>query len=368
MPEISIPGVFVEEISDTPLPIVPCKTSVSAFVGHLPDVGLPTETPIRVLEDGRALERCLAWPDCRLRRAIEGFVLNGGKDLWVLGLDSDVTRISTDDLDLLDDQLDVNLLAAPGFVDAASHAAMIEHCEQHGQRFAVLDGPEQVDDATVFATEPLAPSGQAALYVPWLRVPKLDEAVPPSGHICGIYARVDELRGVWAAPVNWSIEGVVGLTQNLSNDDQEGLNALNVNAIRAFSGRGIMLWGARTRAPAGHELRYVPERRLMNMLEASLSKGIQWAVFHPNTAETWTRVRANVEAFLTLLWHSGGVVGETPEQAFFTRCGPDTMTQSDLDQGRLICEVGVATQRPSEFSILRLEVQTAVPEQDPPSE
>ncbi|SLN46477.1 Phage tail sheath protein [Falsiruegeria litorea R37] len=368
MPEYSSPGVFVEEISDSSLPIAPCRTSVSAFVGHLPDVGLAIKTPIRVLENGLTRVRYMDWPDCRLKRAIEGFFQNGGKDLWVLGLDADVTEVDGMYLGLLDDQLEINLLAAPGFVDVASHTALIAHCEQHGQRFAVLDGPEQVDNATVFATEPLAPSGQAALYVPWLQVPGRDEALPPSGHVCGIYARMDEQRGVWAAPVNFPMDGVVGLTQSLSNDDQEGLNTLNVNAIRSFDARGIMMWGARTRAPAGHDMRYVPERRLMNMLEASLTKGIQWAVFHPNSTETWMQVRTSVEAFLTLVWQSGGVVGETAEQAFFTRCGPETMTQSDLDQGRLICEVGVATQRPAEFSILRLEVQTADPEPDPPTE
>lgn len=362
MPEVSNPGVFVEEISDRLRPIIPCKTSVSAFVGHLPDVGLPTKTPIRVLEDGRALERCLDWPDCRLRRAIEGFVQNGGKDLWVLGLDDDVTRIDSTYLDLLDDALDITLLAAPGFVDVASHAALIAHCEQHGQRFAVLDGPDQIDDVASFAAEPLAPTGQAALYLPWLHVPGLDQAMPPSGHVCGIYTRMDEQRGVWKAPVDVSMEGVVGLTQSFGNDDQERLNALNVNAIRSFPGRGIRMWGARTRAPSGHALRYVPERRLMNMLDASLKRGTAWVVLEPNAEPTWASLRAQVEAFLTLVWRSGALVGETAEQSFFVRCGPETMTQADLDQGRLVCEVGVSMLRPGEFSILRLEVQMTHPE------
>lgn len=359
MSEITSPGVYVHESTSSPRSIPQRNSAVTALVGHLPDVGLTDKIPHHVIQGGVRLLDYTLWPDCVLTRAVQGFAQNGGNDLYVLGIGDGVPTVETAHLDLLGDGLEINLVAAPGFVDAASHTALTSHCEGHVNRFAVLDGPKQVADAAVFATEPIARSGKAALYVPWLIVPGAPDATPPSGHVCGIYARVDGARGVWKAPANEAIQGVVSLSQAFSNDDQEALNAMNVNAIRAFPDQGILVWGARTRAPKGHDMRYVPERRMMSLLQDSLSQGIQWAVMEPNTAPTWAQVRASVEAFLMVIWQSGALVGETAEQSFFVRCGSETMTQADLDQGRLLCEVGISMLRPAEFAVFTLEVRMA---------
>ncbi len=304
------------------------------------------------------------WPDGVLKRAVTGFYQNGGADLFVLNIGPDVDVI-TDQVLLPLTQVDhPNLVAAPGYVDAASHKALIAHCEGRSNRFAVLDGPAEIADASALQKEPLAASGKAALYLPWV-VPKdtqgtLFDPTPPSGHICGAIARTDQQRGVWQAPANVGLWGVGAVTQDLTDEDQEGLNAANVNAIREIEGRGVRIWGARTRAPEGHEMRYISERRLMCMLEQSLKRGLDWVVFDPNGAALWVDVRQQVDTFMNALWRSGALVGETVEQSFFVRCGHETMSQADLDQGRLICEVGISMLRPAEFSMLRLEFQTAI--------
>ncbi|GAB5437140.1 phage tail sheath family protein [Falsiruegeria mediterranea] len=371
MPEFSGPGVYVEELQGDAPSIVMCGTSVTVLIGHLPVSDLPIETLLPVLSNGSSDLQYSDWPDCVLKRAVHGFVQNGGRDLYVLGVPANDTKIETEPLELLDRNLDIHLVAAPGFVDAQSHAALIDHCETHENRFAVLDGPAQVSNASDFAGIPLARTGKAAMYLPWFLAGNKDaptEPTPPSGHVCGVFARVAHDRGVWKAPANERVIDAHVLTQDLTDADQEGLNAANVNALRQIKGRGIRIWGARTRAPKGHEMRYVSERRLMSMVEQSLLRGIEWVAFEPNEPPTWTRVRAQVSAFLTAIWRSGALVGETVEQSYFVRCGPETMTQSDLDQGRLVCEVGVSTLRPAEFSILRIEFQTALPNPEAPSE
>lgn len=181
----------------------------------------------------------------------------------------------------------------------------------------------------------------------------------PSAAMAGIYARVDADRGVWKAPANVSVLGVTAPTIKITEESQRNLNVdtaggKSVNAIRAFTGKGILVWGARTLAGNDNEWRYVPVRRLYNMAEESLKKATNWVVFEPNDANTWIRVRAQAENFLTRLWRDGALAGATPEDAFFVRVGLGvTMTAVDILEGRLIVEIGMAAVRPAEFIILR---------------
>ena len=188
-----------------------------------------------------------------------------------------------------------------------------------------------------------------------------DEAqiITPSGAIAGIYAMVDANKGVWQAPANVSISSVSGLSLQLSDREQEDMNVdslagKSVNAIRSFTGKGIIVWGARTLDGNSNEWRYVPVRRLFNYVEESVQKSTNWAVFQPNDANTWVKVRCQIENFLSNLWRDGALAGSTPDKAFYVRVGLDeTMTAQDILEGRMIIEIGLAAVRPAEFIVLR---------------
>jgi phage tail sheath protein FI len=179
--------------------------------------------------------------------------------------------------------------------------------------------------------------------------------VPPCGHIAGLYAKTDTERGVWKAPANEVLVGVTGLSQELNEADSETLNASGIDVIRRFAGHGIRVWGARTTSP-NSEWKYVNVRRLLIYVEQSIERGLQWVVFEPNDAALWMAVRTSIENFLVGFWRAGGLQGAKPEEAFFVKCDRDTMTQDDLDNGRLICVIGVAPVKPAEFVIIRIGI------------
>ena len=183
--------------------------------------------------------------------------------------------------------------------------------------------------------------------------------IPPSGAIAGIYAYVDNNKGVWQAPANISVSSVSAVSEVLSDKDQMNLNVdantgKSVNAIRDFSDKGIIVWGARTLDGNSNEWRYVPVRRLFNYIEESVQKSTNWAVFQPNDANTWVKVRCQIENFLSNLWRDGALAGSTPDKAFYVRVGLDeTMTAQDILEGKMIVEIGLAAVRPAEFIILK---------------
>ncbi|MCB2182637.1 MAG: phage tail sheath subtilisin-like domain-containing protein [Desulfobulbaceae bacterium] len=183
--------------------------------------------------------------------------------------------------------------------------------------------------------------------------------VPPSGAIAGIYCYVDKTRGVWKAPANVSLSNVARLTERIDDEEQADLNVdvnagKSINAIRFFSGKGNIVWGARTLAGNDNEWRYIPVRRFFNMVEESVKKSTNWAVFEPNDASLWTKIKAMIENYLTLKWREGALTGAKPDEAFFVNVGlGTTMTQQDILEGRLIVDIGMAVVRPAEFIILR---------------
>jgi phage tail sheath protein FI len=183
--------------------------------------------------------------------------------------------------------------------------------------------------------------------------------LPPSPAMAGIYARVDGERGVWKAPANVSVSSVIGPVSKISNEEQGGLNVdadsgKSINAIRDFTGKGTLVWGARTLAGNDNEWRYVPVRRLFITIEESTRKASSFAVFEPNDATTWLKVKAMIDSYLYSLWEQGALAGSKPEQAYFVNVGlGKTMTQQDILEGRMIVEIGVAAVRPAEFVILR---------------
>ena len=192
--------------------------------------------------------------------------------------------------------------------------------------------------------------------------------VPPCGHVAGIYARVDVERGVHKAPANEVVRGIVRqrlqsgeepLSHTLSKHQQDILNPRGINVIRDFrsKGRGIRVWGARTMS-SDAEWKYVNVRRLFIFLVQSIDRGTQWVVFEPNDEATWAAVRRAVENFLVTVWRTGALLGTTPDEAFFVKCDRTTMTQDDIDNGRLICLIGIAPVKPAEFVIVRIAHKT----------
>jgi phage tail sheath protein FI len=247
---------------------------------------------------------------------------------------------------------------------------LINQCETLKDRFGILQVP--VGQGLVQSIVPPRDTSYAAIYYPWIRVfdPRTRDTllVPPGGHVAGIYARSDRERGVHKAPANEVIRGMITrdingtrrpLEFHIGKGGHDILNPRGINVIRDFraDGRGIRVWGARTLS-SDPLWRYVNVRRLFLFVEESIDEGTQWVVFEPNDEKTWARVRQTVRNFLLIVWRDGALRGLTEEEAFFVRCDRTTMTEADIDAGRLICEVGIAPVKPAEFVIFRIQQKT----------
>ncbi len=269
---------------------------------------------------------------------------------------------------------DVSIVAAPGssaYADGvAIQAALIAHAERRrAYRIAVLDSAPAQTPGQMRESRGRIDSKYAALYYPWVVVsnplarPGRDDIpreilLPPSGFVAGIYARNDTQRGVHKAPANEVVTGALRFEVDINFAQQELLNPLGVNCLRYLSGRGLRLWGARL-ASSDPEWKYVSDRRYFNYLESSIDRGTQWAVFEPNGERLWANVRQTISDYLYNEWRGGALLGSTVDEAFFVRCDRSTMTQNDLDNGRLVCLIGVAILKPAEFVIFRIGQKTA---------
>jgi uncharacterized protein len=246
---------------------------------------------------------------------------------------------------------------------------LITHAEILRYRIAIIDAPIGSSMTEIRAFRGKFDSSYAALYHPWIEILDPNERpqqgappqrllLPPSGFVAGIYARTDITRGVYKAPANEVVRGLTKFESNINKPRQDVLNPEGINALRFFEGRGNRVWGARTMS-SDPEWKYVNVRRLFIYLEHSIDKGSQWAVFEPNNERLWANIRNTIEDFLLVQWKSGALMGTKPEEAFFVRCDRTTMTQNDLDNGRLICLIGVAPTYPAEFVIFRIGQWTA---------
>ncbi len=260
------------------------------------------------------------------------------------------------------DNADVNIMAVPGIVSPNVQLSLVAHCEKLSSRFAVLDMPmtaKTVED--VLKHRDIVDSDYCAMYHPWLQVfdplDKKDTFIPPSGSVMGIYARSDNDRGVHKAPANEVVANCTGLFVNYNVGEQDLLNPKGVNLIRKFPGAGIRVWGART-ASSKALWKYVNVRRLFIYIEESIKANTNWVVFEPNDVTLWSRVRRTIELFLEGIWRTGALVGASPADAFFVDIGQNTMTKDDIDNGRLVCVIGVAPVKPAEFVIFRITQKT----------
>jgi Bacteriophage tail sheath protein len=292
---------------------------------------------------------------------------------------ADAYEGTTDDVSLaktglmsFEDIDEISIVAAPGstfgynggYKDDASTilTLLIAHAERMRYRIAILDSGDDQSIADVRALRAKLDSSYAALYYPWVTVldpvTRKEINLPPSGFVAGIYARNDIQRAVYKAPANEVVSLAINFEKVLNKAQQDILNPLGINAFRFFEGRGFRLWGART-ISSDPEWKYVNLRRYFAYLEHSIDKGTQWAVFEPNGELLWANVRRTVSDFLLNEFQNGALLGDKPEKSYFVRCDRSTMTQNDLDNGRLVCLVGVAALRPAEYVIFRIGQWTA---------
>jgi uncharacterized protein len=261
---------------------------------------------------------------------------------------------------------EVTLLLVPDQARSALYDVLnldiVGQCERLKDRFAVLSVRQGQSDAGNLNLPTDTQYG--ALYHPWIWIYDVStnarRLIPPAGHIAGIMARTDVERGVHKAPANEIVRSALELEFPITKGAQDILNPRGVNCIRDFrsDGRGIRLWGARTMSSDGM-WKYVNVRRLFIFIEESIDESTQWVVFEPNDQLTWDAVRRSISDFLRRLWKNGALFGATEEEAFFVRCDRTTMTQDDIDNGRLICYIGVAPVKPAEFVIFRISQKTA---------
>lgn len=268
---------------------------------------------------------------------------------------------------------DVTMILAPDLMTAyqegeldmkgvqAIQQSLIDYCELIRYCFAILDAPPGLmpQEIKEWRMTVNYDSTRAALYYPWIEIGDMTggngrtRLVPPSGHMAGVYARVDNTRGVHKAPANEIVRTVLGLEVNVTKGEHDLLNPIGVNVIRSFPGRGIRIWGARTLS-SDASWRYIPVRRLFNMIEESIERGTQWVVFEPNDPFLWGRVKRDVSAFLKVIWRTGALFGATPDQAFYVKCDAETNPPELRDLGQMVVEIGIAPVKPAEFVIFRI--------------
>jgi len=315
--------------------------------------------------------------------SVNGFYDNGGGKAYVYLMGTQNMSCS-----IRENQADkVGLYAFDDVDDMALHVAtglsfnqqreMLEHCETRKDRFAILDGPiVSSGDMDI----PASDKGYGALYVPWVKVTKpswyqgsqdisvsgplrrkllkADETelyVPCSGHIAGLYARVDTDRGVHKAPANEILMGITGLTQNINRIEQGQYNDRGINVIRIFKDRGIRVWGARTLATKSDpSWKYINVRRLFIMIEQSIMIGSQWAVFEPNDHVLWKKLTRDVRAYLMRVWRSGALFGASADEAFYVKCDTETNPRYLIDAGQVNVQVGICPVKPAEFVIFSI--------------
>jgi len=304
----------------------------------------------------------------QLAHAVYGFFQNGGTRCYVMRYSTLADLRDPEKWAPLEAIDEISLVAAPGVVDPTGTVqdTMIDHCEELTSRFAILDSPPDPDQFTVADLKvPDRNTDYGAIYFPYILVfdmptqllnPDGDGriAIPPSGHIAGIYSRVDHERGVFKAPANEVIRGALDLGHQVSRNQQDGLNPYGVNIIR-FINDNITVWGARTiGGDANTDLKYINVRRTLIFLRESIDQGTQWAVFEPNDRSLWAKITRNITAFLTTVWADGALFGSTPKEAFYVKCDDETNPPEERDLGKVTTEIGVAIVRPAEFVIFRI--------------
>ncbi|HEX5734713.1 MAG TPA: phage tail sheath subtilisin-like domain-containing protein [Blastocatellia bacterium] len=378
-PNYRVPGVYKEEILLKAQPRLP--TGIPGFVGFVDvrnESGAAPDSPVALHRKDEFDTNFKIQPQSYLAEAVAGFFLNGGVRCYVARADISEGREAAlkKALESLAPLNDLDLIAVPDAmtirlpndnldIEAVIRVQMdvLNHCRAHGGRMAILDALPGADEDSVIrqrksitrgAAEPMA----AALYYPWLKIGK-QQLVPPCGHIAGIFARSDARAGVFKAPANEEILGALDLETSIDNSKQDKLNPEGINCLRAFPGRGIRVWGART-ISRDSNWRYINVRRLFLMLDRWIDMNMTWANFEPNTPRLWVRIRRELGAYINGLWKAGALVGQTAEQAYYVKCDAETNPPDVREAGQTVTEVGLAPSMPAEFVVVRIVHHTGV--------
>jgi hypothetical protein len=400
----NVPGVYPREVVVGPPPRL--ATGIPGFVGYVvPSIPLPAR-PIALHRRDDFDTMFGRFPDSTrpqsyLAEAVAGFFLNGGVYCYVAGIEWADGRNSTDKqkdltgaLDSLGQIDEIDLVAVPDAMTMYAKPAdasdstldqesvlavqleMLRHCQKYDGRLALLDSLPGNDSAAVINQWKEIVSGEpsssinGAFYYPWLRIVGNASAassgtvtegllIPPCGHVAGIIARSDASSGFFKSPANEAILGVQDLQTDVNFEAQEQLNPLGINCLRAFPGRGIRVWGARTLS-ADPNWCYISIRRLFLTLHRWVNLNMAWVNFEPNTMMLWTRIERELSTYLTELWRAGAIKGEKPEQAFYIKCDAETNPPESRDAGQTITEIGLAPSKPAEFVAVRVVLHTGV--------
>ena len=374
MPTYKSPGVYLEPVFLKPEARL--VTGVPGFVGF---AGGTANKPVSLHRKNEFASFFSARPESFLADVVTGFFDNGGTRCYVVSADSSPSKTPlaalADAVAALGPLTDLDLVAIPDAMSLPADAdrelaqrQVLTHCAEHDNRLAILDAHPAATTAQAMAQRDHLTLGQAepvngAIYYPWVRLASGGAAlrsVPPCGHVAGVFARTDARIGVFKAPANEEVLGVLDLDVTVDADAQNELNPVGVNCLRSFPGRGIRVWGARTlsRQP---EWRYVSVRRLVLTLRRWIDMNMTWAAFEPNGPRLWVRINRELTTYLTNLWQDGAMVGQAPNEAFYVKCDAETNPADSREAGRVVTEIGLAPSAPSEFVVVRIIHREAAP-------
>lgn len=368
--DIIRPGKYIQGVSGAMHSIKGATTSKTAFIGITAKGPLDQALPVSSFTDfqnkyGNFL------PDNYLAYAAYQFFENGGQQLYIARVkpieDGALQESAYEKaFSLLDPIHDISLIAVPGIGSLTLFGFASAYCKNRRDCFFIGDTDSKTDtqkDVESFINNLRHKSSFGAVYFPWLKIndpaglSSGPIAVPPSGSVAGIFSRMDAQSGVWkaAAGMGSEIMNAIGLTATIHDQGQSSLNSIGVNTIRDFPGRGIFIWGARTLATQSDpEYRYVAVRRTSIFIEQSILKSTEWVVFEPNNETLWEEIRTLISSFMMDLFRKGAFQGNKPDEAFFVKCGRNTTSQNEIDQGTFNILLGFAPLRPAEFLLLRI--------------
>ena len=360
------PGVYKEEVF--PTPSMPFLTGVPAFLGRVSQVpqdsqGNPqfnTPQPLRLWSQFEQLFGAPP-PDGYLADTVRGFFLNGGRLCYVTPLRQDLLAEESLKLGLkaLEAINTIDLVCAPDVMRTPEQATrlqqlVLDHCDEHtGDRFAILDSLDQATTEQVLDQRKQLHAKNGAIYHPWIQELTSQRLVPPCGYVAGVYARTDQQTGVYKAPANEALKGVLDLSVHLNNNQQGPLNKQGINCLRVFPGRGIRVWGARTlsRDPAWT---YVSARRLFITAGRWIEHNLTGIVFEPNDPNLWARIQRELTVYFNTLFRQGALKGRSAQEAFYVKCNAETNSPEVRKAGKVVTEIGLAPAIPSEFIVVRI--------------
>lgn len=377
------PGVYIEPAGERIQRLDRVETGICAFVGVTAKG--PVNDPQR-FDNYAKFENVFGDDGGYTAHAVRGFFDNGGAHCVVVNVArKDGRAITPDDfiggrgtaargLRMLEDVEDVDLLAcpdimrfyrqSPGFMKQedlrAVQDAMLTHCAKRYDRFAILDCPPGLNLREAAAWKKNYDSSFGALYYPWVIVREGTAAgppIPPSGHVAGMTAKADRTEGVFRAPANILIEGIVDIDTRVNRRERDVLFENHVNGLYPFPARGVRVWGARTLS-SDPAWRHIPVRRLFQMVRRSIDRYAQWVVFEPNEPRLWKQLQRTISGFLFEVWKEGGLVGETQNEAFYVKCDDETNPPEQQERGELVCEIGLSPVKPAEFLVVRIHQWT----------